>query len=484
MCYTVRELQYCTAMLLEQEAMAQATPIVQNDVLIYQRDGEECSLAVGTQDWYAWLETVTTFAFSSAYGTFTARKEQAGNKRGGLYWKAYRRRNSKLYRAYLGKSEELTFERLNTIAAALSGDNLIGRASGAQEPPLQGHRTSPVSADTSRQPAVVPVGAAESDSVSWGMRTNLQAHLPPLVGRERDVAHAGGLLGQTDVRLLTLVGPGGVGKTRLALQVAAGMLHTFPDGVYFVSLAPISDPALVVPTIAQLLGLREAGSRSLFDRLKEYLHAKHLLLVLDNFEQVGTAAPLLAELMAEYPLLKVLVTSREALRLSYERLLPVTPLALPELSHLPPLEALPHYAAVALFVQRVQPVKPDFQLTTANARIVVEICVRLDGLPLAIELAAARMRLLSPQQLLARLGRRLQVLTGGARDLPRRQQTLRDTIRWSYDLLNREEQQLFRLLAVFVGGCTLEAAEAVCREIDRSPGDMSVNLLDAVISLV
>jgi predicted ATPase/DNA-binding CsgD family transcriptional regulator len=253
--------------------------------------------------------------------------------------------------------------------------------------------------------------------------------------------------------------------------------------VYFVSLAPISDPAFVGPTIAQTLGLREAGSRSLLDHLKEYLHAKHLLLVLDNFEQVVTAAPLLAELLAEYPLLEVLVTSREALRLSYERLLTVAPLALPDLNHLPALEALPHYAAVALFMQRVRAVKPDFQLTAVNARTVVEICARLDGLLLAIELAA-RMRLLSPQQLLARLGRRLQVLTGGVRDLPMRQQTLRDTIRWSYDLLNREERRLFRLLAVFVGGCTLEVAEAVCRGIYRSSGDTSVNVLDAVISLL
>ncbi len=438
--------------------MARTTPIVQVDVLIYQRDGEECSLAVGTPAWYAWLETVTTFAFSSSYGTFTARKEQAGNRRGGWYWKAYHKRNGKLHRAYLGKSEELTLEHLNAIAAALSGESLAGKTSGAQEPTLQGHPASPVSADTSQQLAAIPVDADGSTYASGGVKSNLQAQLPPLLGRERDVAHASGLLGQTGVRLLTFVGPGGVGKTRLALQVAAEMLPTFPDGVYFVSLAPISDTALVVPTIAQTLGLREAGSRSLLDRLNEYLCAKHLLLVLDNFEQVITAAPLLAELLAEFPSLKVLVTSREALRLSYEQLLPVTPLALPDLSHLPPLEALSWYAAVALFIQRVQSVKPDFQLSAVNARAVVEICVRL--------------------------GWRLQVLTGGARDLPARQQTLRDTIRWSYDLLNREEQRLFRLLAVFVGGCTLEAAEAVCLGTYHSSAETVVNVLDAVISLL
>ena len=464
--------------------MARTTPIVQVDVLIYQRDGEECSLAVGTPAWYAWLETVTTFAFSSSYGTFTARKEQAGNRRGGWYWKAYHKRNGKLHRAYLGKSEELTLERLNAIAAALSEESLTGKASGAQEPSVQGHPASPVSAEASQPPTATPASAAGSTYASGGVKSNLQAQLPPLLGRERDVAHASGLLGQTGVRLLTFVGPGGVGKTRLALQVAAEMLPTFPDGVYFVSLAPISDTALVVPTIAQTLGLREAGSRSLLDRLNEYLYAKHLLLVLDNFEQVIKAAPLLAELLAEFPSLKVLVTSREALRLSYEQLLPVTPLALPDLSHLPPLEALPLYTAVALFIQRVQSVKPDFQLSAVNARAVVEICVRLDGLPLAIELAAAWMRLLSPQQLLTRLGWRLQVLTGGARDLPARQQTLRDTIRWSYDLLNREEQRLFRLLAVFVGGCTLEAAEAVCLGTYHSSAETVVNVLDAVISLL
>ncbi len=352
----------------------------------------------------------------------------------------------------------MTLEHLNAIAAALSGESLAGKTSGAQEPTLQGHPASPVSADTSQQLAAIPVDADGSTYASGGVKSNLQAQLPPLLGRERDVAHASGLLGQTGVRLLTFVGPGGVGKTRLALQVAAEMLPTFPDGVYFVSLAPISDTALVVPTIAQTLGLREAGSRSLLDRLNEYLCAKHLLLVLDNFEQVITAAPLLAELLAEFPSLKVLVTSREALRLSYEQLLPVTPLALPDLSHLPPLEALSWYAAVALFIQRVQSVKPDFQLSAVNARAVVEICVRL--------------------------GWRLQVLTGGARDLPARQQTLRDTIRWSYDLLNREEQRLFRLLAVFVGGCTLEAAEAVCLGTYHSSAETVVNVLDAVISLL
>jgi hypothetical protein len=241
--------------------MAQTTPMVHVDVLIYQRDGEECSLVVGTPDWYAWLETVATFAFSSAYGTFTARKEQTGNKRGGRYWKAYRRRNGKLHRAYLGKSEELTLERLNTISAALSGESPTGKASGAQGPPLQARPASSVSADSAQPPIATPASTAGSTYASGAMTFNLPAQLPPLLGREQDVAAACGLLEQTGVRLLALVGPGGVGKTRLALQVAAEMLHTFPDGVYSVSLAPISDPASSFPRLRKHLdsGKQAAG---------------------------------------------------------------------------------------------------------------------------------------------------------------------------------------------------------------------------------
>src|SRR5215469_6950815 len=211
MCYTVRELLCRDAMLPEQEAMAQTTPIVRNDALIYQRDGEESSLVVETPAWYAWLETVTIFAFSSARGTFTARKEQAGNRRGGWYWKAYRRRNGKLHRAYLGKSEELTLERLNTVAAALSGESLAGEAPGAQEPPLPAHPTSPANADSTQPPIATPAIAAGSTYATGAMTSNLPEQFPPLLGREQDVAAACGLLEQPDVRLLTLVGPGGVG---------------------------------------------------------------------------------------------------------------------------------------------------------------------------------------------------------------------------------------------------------------------------------
>jgi len=214
--------------------------------------------------------------------------------------------------------------------------------------------------------------------------------------------------------------------------------------------------------------LKETGIQPLLELLKTYLQDKHLLLLLDNFEQVVTAAPLVAELLDACPEVKVLVTSREVLHLRAERQFSVLPLSLPDLKHLPDAETLPKYTAVALFVQRAQAVKPDFQLTKGNARVIAEICVRLDGLPLAIELAAARIKLFPPQALLKRLEHRMQVLTGGAQDVPTRQQTLRNTIQWSYDLLSTQEQRLFRRLAVFVGGCTLEAIEAVCAELDGS----------------
>jgi predicted ATPase/DNA-binding SARP family transcriptional activator/class 3 adenylate cyclase len=263
-------------------------------------------------------------------------------------------------------------------------------------------------------------------------------------------------------RLLTLTGAGGCGKTRLALQVAADLLDEFADGIIFVDLAPIRDPSLVLSTIAHTLGVREMGGTPLVDSLKAHLREKQLLLVLDNFEQVLPAATLVAELLAAASRLKVLVTSRAALRLNGEREFPVPPLAVPGPRQLPALEVLSQYAAVALFIQRAQAVKPGFAVTNENAPAVAEICHRLDGLPLAIELAAARVKLFPPQSLLGRLGSRFTLLTGGARDLPERQQTLRAAIDWSYDLLTPAEQQFFRRFAVFAGGCTPEAVEVVC----------------------
>jgi len=288
--------------------------------------------------------------------------------------------------------------------------------------------------------------------------------VPPtaLVGREDEVAQIGKLLRREDVRLVTLTGPGGTGKSRLSIQVAAGLRDVFVGGVFFVSLASIADTMLVLPTIAQVLGIRDGAGQTLVVRMVETLQQRPVLLVLDNFEQVVGAAEQVADLLASCPRLKVLATSREVLHVRAEHEFAVPPLVLPDPAHLPRLAALARFSSVALFVQRAQAVKPEFRLTTANAREVAEICVRLDGLPLAIELAAARMKLLSPQALLARMGRLLTLLTGGARDVPTRQQTLRNTISWSYDLLNTQEQRLFRWLSVFVGGCTLQTAEAVC----------------------
>jgi predicted ATPase len=239
-------------------------------------------------------------------------------------------------------------------------------------------------------------------------------------------------------------------------------LEEFDDGAFFVSLATITDPELVSSTIAGSLGLRENAGQSLTETIEGYLHHKHLLLILDNFEQVLEGAPLVGELLGTCPELKVLATSRIPLRLYGEQEYPVPPLDLPDLARLPPLERLAQYEAVRLFVERAKAVKPDFEVTNDNASAVAEICVHLDGLPLAIELAAARTKLLPPQALLSRLGNRLKLLKGGATNLPARQRTLRATIDWSYELLDEDEKTLFGRLSVFAGGSTLEAIEEIC----------------------
>jgi predicted ATPase/class 3 adenylate cyclase/Tfp pilus assembly protein PilF len=296
--------------------------------------------------------------------------------------------------------------------------------------------------------------------------TNLPTQPTPLVGRRRELSEVVELMGREDVRLLTLTGPGGTGKTRLALQAGAELLDRYTDGVYFVSLAHLGDPELVLPTICQTLELQEAGGQPLMEMLTDHLCERRFLLVLDNFEHLLGAGLLLAEVLAAAPDLRLLVTTRAPLRLSMEREYQVPPLS--------------EYDAAALLVERAQAVRSDFRATSQNAAAIADICIRLDGLPLAIELAAARMRVLSPEALLKRLEGGVKLLTGGPRDRPGRQQTLSAAIEWSYRLLQAEEQRLFARLSVFAGGFTLEAAEAVC----DPEGELDVDVFDGICSLV
>jgi predicted ATPase/DNA-binding CsgD family transcriptional regulator len=305
---------------------------------------------------------------------------------------------------------------------------------------------------------------------------NLPAQVTSFIGRECEIAEVKRLLATT--RLLTLTGPPGTGKTRLGLRVAAQVLDRFADGVFFVDLAPVSDPQLVPSTVAQALGVREAGGQPLLETLKNHLRGRRLLLLLDNFEQIIDVAPLVSELLSASPGLKALVTSREPLHVYGEQEYPVLPLALPDLDRVEPLGALSRYEAVELFSQRAQAVRPDFTITDEDAPAIAEICVRLDGLPLAIELAAARSKLLSPEMMRRRLESRLATLTGGARDLPARLRTLRGAIDWSYDLLDADEKTLFARLAVFQGGRTVQAVEAVCGH------GLAIDVIDGLESLL
>src|SRR5918997_2375900 len=283
------------------------------------------------------------------------------------------------------------------------------------------------------------------------LRNNLPLQATPLVGREREVRDVCGRLGQEEVRLLTLTGPGGTGKTRLALQAAADVLEEFEDGVFFVALSDVNDTALVPTTIAGALGLGESGDVALEDLLKEYLGRRELLLLLDNFEQVLEAGPLVGSLLAAAPRLKVLATSRIPLGIYGEHEYAVPPLSVPNTKRLPPIEVLSQYEAVRLFIDRASAAKRGFETTSETAPGVVKFCPRLDGLPLAIELAAARIKLLPPKVLLTRLANRLKLLTGGAKSLPTRQRTLRGTMEWSHDLIDEGEKALFARLSVFSG---------------------------------
>jgi predicted ATPase len=313
--------------------------------------------------------------------------------------------------------------------------------------------------------------------------TNLPVQRNGFVGREKEVDAVKELLLRQGVSLVTVTGPGGIGKTRLATEVASGLVKHFPGGTHFVPLSALSDPDLVASVIVQALGIREVGGQSPLEILKRNLQdspREPVLLLLDNFEHLIQAVSTVAGILAAGPNLKILVTSRAALHLYGEHEFPLPPLTLPDSRSMPSVEVLSQCPAVALFLQRAAAARPDFELNRENASAVAEICARLDGLPLAIELAAARVKVLSPSSMLTRLASRLRLLTGGSQDLPQRQQTLRAAIDWGYDLLTAPEQKLFRRLSVFVGGCNLESVEAVC----DTKGDLDLELLDGMASMV
>jgi predicted ATPase/transcriptional regulator with XRE-family HTH domain len=327
----------------------------------------------------------------------------------------------------------------------------------------------------------LPLSRATSPPSSPGQL--LPAPVTATIGRAHDLERARDILCRPDVRLLTLVGPPGIGKTRLSLELASSLSDDFADGMRFIPLAPLRDPRLLAATIAASLGLK-GGDHPISETLKNYLRDKRMLLVLDNFEQLTEAAPFVAELLEVAPGLKAVVTSRALLRIYGEHEYPVPPLDLPDLRNLPPVEALAQTASVALFVQRAQAANHTFRLTPVNAALIAEVCVRLDGLPLAIELAAARSKLFTPQVLLKQMESRLSLLTGGPKERDPRQQTLRGAIAWSYNLLNPEEQAFFRRLSVFVGGWTPEAGTSVVVGIDSHAKGDSGDPLDTLSSLV
>jgi predicted ATPase/class 3 adenylate cyclase len=360
-----------------------------------------------------------------------------------------------------------------STAALLDGDELLD---------LGEHRLKDLTQPERLYQLVIPGLQAEFPALKTleNHPTNLPTQPTLLIGREQELVHTADLLRRAEVRLLTLTGAGGTGKTRLALQLAADLLEEFPDGVFFVSLAAIRDPSLVVATVAQTLAVSQLPGRSLEETLVQHLRERRLLLLLDNLEQLLAGAPSLAALLAAAPHLKMLVTSRAPLRLAAEQEYAVQPLGLPDAKRLPELPALSQYEAIALFIDRARAVRPDFKLTIQNAPAVAEICVRLDGLPLAIELAAARVRAMTPQALRPRLEQRLKLLTGGPRDASTRQQTLRGAIDWSYTLLSEPQQRLLSRLSVFVGGCDLEAAEAVC----GLDGRLGLDVLESISSLI
>jgi predicted ATPase/DNA-binding XRE family transcriptional regulator len=397
------------------------------------------------------------------------------------------------YREAAGLTQEALAERAGLSARAISAlergvnrtprRDTLDRLAAAMALPARKRAQLATAAYPGVDAALLPA----LDQAAAAAAPPLAVPATPLVGREREVDQVVGLLRRPEVRLVTLTGPGGVGKTRLALQVAEDLRDAFDDGVWLVELAEVRSAEHVPAAVAQALGLRETAGQTMDARLEAYLRGKHLLLVLDNFEHLAPAWPLVARLVATAPRLKVLVTSRAGLHLRAEHEFLVPPLAVPAVGDAdrgaPEADGEPieGYASVALFLQRARAAGASVTLAGATAPVVAEICRRLDGLPLAIELAAPRIRVLPPAALLERLERRLPLLTGGARDLPARQRTMRDAIGWSYELLRPQEQAVFRKLSVCVGGCTLEAAEAIAGEGSALAAH---ELLDRVAALV